>query len=115
MAGSEFHLRGSTPPPQFRTWQRLRRRNRLRAVSIVAATFAVEGGSMSNVRWLAVLPFLAILIGTAFVNSVEPIVFGMPLVLAWLVIWVLLTAAIMALIYYYDPANAEDGDGRAGR
>jgi hypothetical protein len=70
---------------------------------------------MRNVRWLAVLPFLAILIGTAFVNSVEPLVFGMPLLLAWLVIWVVLTSAIMAIIYYYDPANAADGGKGAGQ
>jgi Protein of unknown function (DUF3311) len=70
---------------------------------------------MSKARWLAVLPFLAILIGTPFVNSVEPLVLGMPLVLAWLVLWVVLTSAIMAFIYYHDPANAEGGDEGTGR
>ena len=70
---------------------------------------------MSKVRWLAVLPFLAILIGTSFVNSVEPLVFGMPLVLAWLVVWVVLTSAIMTFIYFHDPANADDGDKGKGR
>jgi hypothetical protein len=71
---------------------------------------------MSNLRWLAALPFLAIIIGTAFVNSVEPLVFGMPLVLAWLVIWVILASAIMALIYVTDPANSDaESDHGAGR
>ena len=71
---------------------------------------------MSNLRWLAAVPFLAILIGTGFVNSVEPLVFGLPLVLAWLVIWVILTSAVMAVIYVYDPANAvEDSDERTGQ
>ncbi|HEV3044361.1 MAG TPA: DUF3311 domain-containing protein [Roseiarcus sp.] len=72
---------------------------------------------MTWVKWLAVLPFLAMLVGTAFVNTVEPLVFGLPLVLAWLVIWVVLTAAIMALIFYSDPANdaAQDGDQGASR
>ena len=37
---------------------------------------------MSAVRWLVALPFLGILIGTAFVNQVEPLVFGMRFVLA---------------------------------
>lgn len=68
---------------------------------------------MTSLKWLAALPFIAILIGTAFVNSVEPLVFGLPLVLAWLVAWVILTAAIMALIYVNDPANAA-GAGRDG-
>jgi hypothetical protein len=70
--------------------------------------------SMTWVKWLAVLPFLAMLIGTAFVNTVEPLVFGLPLVLAWLVIWVVLTAAIMAVIFYSDPANADAQDGDQG-
>jgi hypothetical protein len=44
------------------------------------------------------------------------LVFGLPLVLAWLVIWVILTSAVMAVIYVYDPANAvEDSDERTGQ
>lgn len=54
---------------------------------------------------LAALPFLGILVGTPFVNRVTPVVLGLPLVLAWLVLWILLTAAIMAVIYVCDPAN----------
>jgi len=61
---------------------------------------------MAAVRWLAALPFLGILIGTAFVNQVEPLVFGMPFVLAWIVGWVVVGAAAMAIIYTLDPANA---------
>ena len=65
-------------------------------------------------RWLALLPFLGMLIGPFFLNRAEPLVLGMPLLLAWLVMWVLLTSAIMALIYAFDPANradAHEGDG----
>jgi xanthosine utilization system XapX-like protein len=62
---------------------------------------------MANVRWLAVLPFLGILVGTAFVNTVEPLIFGMPFVLAWNVGWVVLGSLIMAVIYANDPANAK--------
>ena len=74
----------------------------------------VAGDTMTSLRWLAALPFIAILIGTAFVNSVEPLVFGLPLVLAWLVLWVILTAAIMALIYVNDPANAANAEHEGG-
>ena len=56
-------------------------------------------------RWLALLPFLAILVGTPFLNRVTPLVLGFPLILAWLVFWVVATAAIMALVYRSDPAN----------
>ena len=72
---------------------------------------------MVNVRWLAVLPFVGILVGTAFVNRVEPLVFGMPFVLAWLVGWVIVGAIVMAIVYACDPANAKAGgaDRGAGR
>ncbi len=63
---------------------------------------------MSSIRLLALLPFLAVLVGPFFVNRVTPYIFGMPLLLAWLVAWILLTAAIMAVIFYFDPANRED-------
>lgn len=62
---------------------------------------------MAFVRWLAVLPFLGILVGVPFLNRVEPLVLGMPLILAWIVLWIVLTAVIMAIIYLCDPANRE--------
>jgi hypothetical protein len=63
---------------------------------------------MRMVRALALLPFLAMLTGPFFVNRVTPTIFGLPFLLAWLVAWILLTAAIMAVIFRLDPAN---GDG----
>lgn len=66
---------------------------------------------MAYLRWLAILPFVGILIGTAFVNTVEPLIFGMPFVLAWIVGWVVLGSIIMTIIYVSDPANAQAGEG----
>jgi hypothetical protein len=57
---------------------------------------------------LAALPFLGLLGGIAFANRVEPFVLGMPFILFWVVMWVVLTSAIMAVIYFLDPANKED-------
>jgi hypothetical protein len=65
---------------------------------------------MRSVRWLAVLPCLAVLVGPFFLNYVTPFIFGLPLLLAWFVAWILLTPAIMAVIFRFDPANAEDGE-----
>jgi xanthosine utilization system XapX-like protein len=62
---------------------------------------------MSFVKYLAVLPFLGILVGVPLLNRVEPLIFGMPLILAWIVLWVILTAVIMAIIYRFDPANLD--------
>jgi hypothetical protein len=56
---------------------------------------------------LAVLPFIGILVGTPFVNRVEPYVLGMPFILFWIAMWVVLSSIIMAIIYAADPANKE--------
>jgi xanthosine utilization system XapX-like protein len=66
---------------------------------------------MTAIRWLAVLPFLGMLVGPFFVNRVQPLVLGMPLLLAWLVIWVVLTSAIMAVVYALDPTNRAKAEG----
>ncbi|HEX2728661.1 MAG TPA: DUF3311 domain-containing protein [Rubrobacteraceae bacterium] len=56
---------------------------------------------------LAALPFVGILGGITFANRVEPFVLGMPFILFWIVMWVVLTSGIMGLIYRLDPANRE--------
>ncbi|PMS16488.1 hypothetical protein C0Z18_23275 [Trinickia dabaoshanensis] len=62
-------------------------------------------------RFLAVLPFIGILLGVPFVNRVEPLVMGMPLVLAWIVFWVVMSAVIMAVVYKLDPTNRAGAQG----
>lgn len=58
-------------------------------------------------RILAALPFIGILLGVPFVNRVEPLVLGMPFVLAWIVLWVILISVIMAIVYRLDPTNRQ--------
>ena len=60
---------------------------------------------MAHLRWLGVLPFLGILVGIFFVNHVTPYVLGLPLPLAWIVGWICVTPAVMAVVYAADPAN----------
>jgi hypothetical protein len=67
---------------------------------------------MAFVKLLAVLPFIGILVGTPFFNRVEPLIFGMPLILAWIVLWIILTSVIMAIVYLIDPANRDVPDVR---
>jgi len=47
--------------------------------------------------------------GIVWANKTTPYVLGMPFLLFWIVLWVLLTSGIMAVIYQLDPAN-KDGD-----
>jgi hypothetical protein len=60
---------------------------------------------MQHIRWLAVVPFVGMFIGPVLHNSATPFILGMPFILGWLVIWVLLTSAIMAVIYGLDPVR----------
>ena len=69
---------------------------------------------MRLARWLVALPFVGILIGVAFANQVEPLVLGMPFVLAWIVGWVVVGAAVMALVYALDPINSRPDSQDAG-
>jgi len=47
----------------------------------------------------AVIPALALTLGVALVDRLEPRVLGLPFVLAWIVAWVLLTPAFMWTAY----------------
>jgi hypothetical protein len=51
---------------------------------------------------LSALPFLGILVGIFFANRTEPFVLGLPFALFWVTLWVVLTSAIMALVYKLD-------------
>lgn len=44
---------------------------------------------------LAAIPFAALSIAVPLVNRIEPRIFGLPFVLAWIVAWVLLTPAFL--------------------
>ena len=49
--------------------------------------------TMAVIKALAVLPFLGVLVGALFLNRVTPLVLGLPLLMAWLILWILLTSA----------------------
>lgn len=57
---------------------------------------------------LALIPFIGLLGGIPFANKVTPYVFGMPFVLFWIVMWVVLTSGIMAIVFKLDPTNKEE-------
>jgi len=53
-------------------------------------------------RWLALIPPLGMLAGIPFVNRATPLVFGLPPLFAWMIVWIVLTTAIMGVIYALD-------------
>ncbi|WP_377520163.1 DUF3311 domain-containing protein [Priestia megaterium] len=63
---------------------------------------------MKLINILASIPFVGILGGTYFANRVTPYVLGMPFLLFWIVLWVVLTSLIMLLIFKLDPINKKE-------
>jgi hypothetical protein len=47
---------------------------------------------------LAAIPVAMLTVGIPFANRIEPRVFGLPFLLAWIVAWILLTPAFLTLI-----------------
>ena len=51
---------------------------------------------------LALVPVLALTLGIPFANRLEPRIFGLPFLLAWIVGWILLTPVFMAVVHRLD-------------
>jgi hypothetical protein len=54
---------------------------------------------------LAAIPPAMLTLGIPFANHVEPRIFGLPFLLAWIVGWILLTPAFLALVARLDRAQ----------
>ncbi|MFN2529596.1 MAG: DUF3311 domain-containing protein [Candidatus Baltobacteraceae bacterium] len=48
---------------------------------------------------LALIPSTMLSLAIPLVNRIEPRIFGLPFILAWIVLWVLLTPAFLYCIY----------------
>lgn len=62
---------------------------------------------MKPIYFLALLPFIGLLVGLPFANRVTPYVLGMPFLLFWNVLWVVLTSILLAIMYKFDPMRKE--------
>ena len=62
---------------------------------------------MKVIHCLSMLPFIGMLGFLPLVNRVEPYVLGMPFIMFWVVLWVVLTSVTMAIVFKLDPANKE--------
>jgi len=63
-------------------------------------------------HWLAAVPTVILLGGIPFVNRVHPMILGLPLLIAWILLWVVVISGVMGFVLYLDRAHARDGDGR---
>ncbi|UNL83391.1 DUF3311 domain-containing protein [Priestia koreensis] len=65
---------------------------------------------MNKVRLIGLIPIFLLVVGPVFANSVEPYVLGMPFLLFYILIAVLLTSVCMTVLYVLDPKNKEEID-----
>ncbi len=65
---------------------------------------------MSKLGLLAILPFIGMFLGPILHNEPTPFILGLPFELAWIVGWILITSAVMLVIYWFDPVRNETGD-----
>jgi hypothetical protein len=59
---------------------------------------------------LALIPACALIGGLPFVNRLEPILFGLPFLLFWILAWVVLTPVFLFLAYRTQGAGRDGGD-----
>jgi hypothetical protein len=62
---------------------------------------------VKTIYLLGVLPFLGFFVGIFFANRVEPYILGLPFIMFWIAMWVVLTSVIMGIIYKLDPISRE--------
>ncbi|MFD7292883.1 DUF3311 domain-containing protein [Streptomyces sp. NPDC059897] len=59
-------------------------------------------------RWILCLLSAVPVAGSLIVvNTEQPYVLGLPMVVFWAALWVVLTTVFMAAVYWLDPANRE--------
>jgi hypothetical protein len=52
-----------------------------------------------------VLPPLALLAGVPFVNRPRPLVLGLPPLMAWIILWIVVTPLVLGVIFALDRAH----------
>lgn len=56
-------------------------------------------------RWLALFPPLFLLAGVPFVNRPRPLILGLPPLMAWVILWILVTPIVLGVIFALDGAH----------
>ncbi|MDA1604377.1 DUF3311 domain-containing protein [Bacillus cereus] len=63
---------------------------------------------MKKIHVLALIPVFCLVVGPVFANSVTPYILGIPFLLFWVLLSVLITSLCMGIVYVFDPANKGD-------
>ena len=64
---------------------------------------------MKNPQWLLVIPFIGMAFCLPFANKIEPYIFGLPFLLFWIVLWMILSSVTMLIVYRLE-YGGKDGE-----
>jgi uncharacterized protein DUF3311 len=56
-------------------------------------------------HWLAVIPPLGMLVGVPLLNRPRPLILGLPPLMAWIILWILVTPVVLGVIFALDRTN----------
>jgi hypothetical protein len=54
---------------------------------------------------LLIIPFIGMCVLLPVADRIEPYILGVPFLLFWIVLWMLLSSVILFIVYKLDPAN----------
>ncbi|MFJ7746061.1 DUF3311 domain-containing protein [Peribacillus sp. NPDC097295] len=60
---------------------------------------------MKYIKLLLFVPFIGMAFCMPFANRVEPYVLGLPFILFWIALWMVLSSFILLVVYKLDPDN----------
>jgi hypothetical protein len=80
----------------------------------------MRGGNMGKRRigtklalLFASIPFIMLVFALPLVNRLEPVILGLPFLLFWILIWVVLTPPVLLAAYLFEKKfnKADEGEG----
>ncbi|WP_312886206.1 DUF3311 domain-containing protein [Bacillus sp. NTK034] len=54
---------------------------------------------------LLLIPFIGMCVLLPAANRIEPYILGLPFLLFWIAVWMILSSVILFIVYKLDPAN----------
>ena len=54
---------------------------------------------------LLIIPFIGMCVLLPLADRIEPYVLGVPFLLFWIVLWMILSSVVLLIVYKLDPAN----------
>jgi hypothetical protein len=57
------------------------------------------------VQLLLIIPFIGMCVLLPVADRIEPYILGLPFLLFWIVLWMILSSVVLLIVYKLDPAN----------